>query len=136
MKGFDDYDMPWTQQAEAYRIDDRHVMNSGESKINYEESQTTPEGKIIWVNTSKIPLRNKNNEIIGVLGTYEDITERKIARQEHQKRYDQLKTFNQLSVDRELKMVELKKEINLLYKLDGKKSRYTLPGDINNEEVK
>src|SRR5574339_563111 len=39
--GKTDYDMPWKDQADLYRADDRHVLDSGESKLNYEEPQTT-----------------------------------------------------------------------------------------------
>ncbi len=77
--GKSDFDMAWKTQAESYRRDDRQVMESGQSKLNYEESQMTPEGRNIWLSTSKIPLRDDNGDIIGVLGTYEDITKRKRA---------------------------------------------------------
>ena len=77
--GLNDYDMGWTDQADLYRADDFEVIKSGQPKINYEEPQTTPEGKTIWLKTSKIPLRNENNNIFGVLGTYEDITDKKKA---------------------------------------------------------
>ncbi|GJM26727.1 MAG: histidine kinase [Phycisphaerae bacterium] len=66
--------MPWSEQADLYRSDDSRVIASGKPKINYEEPQTTPEGKRIWLRTSKIPLRNSRGEVYGVLGTYEDIT--------------------------------------------------------------
>ena len=75
--GKDDYAMAWQDQAELYRADDRKVIESGMPKLNYEEPQTTPEGKTIWLKTSKIPLKNSKGEIIGVLGTYEDVTEAK-----------------------------------------------------------
>jgi PAS domain S-box-containing protein len=75
--GKDDYQMGWRDQAELYRGDDRQVIESGCSKLLIEEPQTTPEGSIITLLTSKIPLRGSNGEISGVLGTYMDITERK-----------------------------------------------------------
>ena len=75
--GKDDYQMTWAPQADLYREDDRAVMESGGTKLFYEEEQTTPNGENIWLSTSKIPLRNSAGEIIGILGTYEDITERK-----------------------------------------------------------
>ncbi len=75
--GKDDYQMGWLDQAELYRADDRAVIESGQARIGYEEPQTTPDGKQRWLRTSKIPLRNSENEIVGVLGTYEDITEQK-----------------------------------------------------------
>jgi PAS domain S-box-containing protein len=72
--GKDDFAMGWRDQAELYRADDKAVRESGEAKLNYEEPQTTPDGETIWLRTSKIPLRNRQGEIIGILGTYEDIT--------------------------------------------------------------
>ena len=77
--GKDDYQMALRDQAELYRGDDRQVIESGHSKLLVEEPQTTPEGNIITLLTSKVPLRSSTGEIIGVLGTYMDITERKRA---------------------------------------------------------
>jgi PAS domain S-box-containing protein len=74
-----DDELSWHAQAELYRADDRQVMNSGIAKISYDEPQTTPEGKMIWLRTSKVPLRNAAGEAIGILGIYEDITERKLT---------------------------------------------------------
>lgn len=75
--GKDDYQMTWAPQADLYREDDRSVMESGESKLFYEERQTTPTGENMWLSTSKVPLKNSAGEIIGILGTYEDITPQK-----------------------------------------------------------
>ncbi|OOZ39004.1 EAL domain-containing protein, partial [Solemya elarraichensis gill symbiont] len=81
--GKTDYEMGWKEQAELYRADDLKVIETGLSKLDFEEPQTTPEGHIIWVRTSKVPLLNPTtDEIIGVLGLYEDITERKQAENE------------------------------------------------------
>ena len=80
--GLDDYSMGWKEQAERYRRDDLEVMTSGSPKLQYEEIQTTPAGKQIWLSTSKVPLRNTQGEIIGVLGSYEDVTRRKWAEEE------------------------------------------------------
>ena len=75
--GKDDYAMAYREMADSYRADDLEVMESGQAKQNYEEPQMKPDGTLAWLSTSKIPLRDKNGEVIGVLGTYEDITERK-----------------------------------------------------------
>ena len=75
--GHDDFQMGWMAQAERYRADDRAVMDSGQSKLFYEEPQTTPDGRHIWLRTSKVPLRDAQGETIGVLGLYEDITQYK-----------------------------------------------------------
>jgi PAS domain S-box-containing protein len=72
--GKDDFAMGWAEEAELYRADDRKVIETGEFRLGYEEPQTTPDGKAIWLRTSKLPLRRANGEIMGVLGVYEDIT--------------------------------------------------------------
>ena len=77
--GRTDYEMGWRDQADLYREDDFAIIASGEHKIAYEEPQTTPDGQTIWLQTSKIPLRDTAGNIIGVLGTYDDITVRKQA---------------------------------------------------------
>ncbi len=77
--GKDDFQMGWRDQAELYRDDDRQVIESGCAKLLIEEPQTTPEGTTITLLTSKLPLRDSNGDVSGVLGTYLDITERKRA---------------------------------------------------------
>lgn len=75
-----DYDLSWTRdQSEHYRNDDRQVIESGIPKLYYEEPLNNSSGETIWIETSKIPLLNTNNEIIGVLGIYQDITQQKQA---------------------------------------------------------
>lgn len=77
--GKDDYQMGWADQAESYRADDRAVMTSGGPRLSFEERRTTAAGEPKWLRMSKIPLRNQDDDIIGVLGMYEDITEQKLA---------------------------------------------------------
>ena len=80
--GKDDFQMSWKDQAAIYQHADRQTIESGESIINFEEPQTTPNGDEIWLRTSKIPLTDSHENIVGVLGIYEDITERKQADEE------------------------------------------------------
>ena len=87
--GKDDYQMAWRDQAELYRSDDRQVIESGRSKLLIEEPQTTPDGKVITLLTSKVPLRRRNGEIFGVLGTYLDVTERARLMETIEKQYAQ-----------------------------------------------
>lgn len=80
--GKSDYEMGWKNEADRYRKDDKAVIDSKKPKINYEEPQTTPQGNQIWLRTSKIPLREPSGNIIGILGTYEDVTKQKKAERE------------------------------------------------------
>ncbi len=88
--GKDDAEMAWADQAEAYRQDDRNVIESGVAKPSYDEPITTSDGRTTWIRTAKVPLRNQDNEIIGVLGTYDDITARHQAEEELRRHKDQL----------------------------------------------
>jgi len=81
--GKTDHDMPWLKNdAEAYISDDREVINSGRPKRHIIEQLTRSDGTRVWIDTSKVPLFEKNGESFGVLGLYEDITERKKAEAE------------------------------------------------------
>jgi PAS domain S-box-containing protein len=75
--GKTDFDMGWKDQAELYRADDRRVMDANTPKLFYDEPQTTPEGKHIWLRTSKVPLCDADHKVIGILGIYDDITRSK-----------------------------------------------------------
>ena len=91
--GNEDYAMAWADQADLYRADDRRVMESGSTKLNFVEPQTTPDGRTIYLRTSKVPLRDSRGEIFGVLGMYDDVTDQKLAEQElesHRYRLEEL----------------------------------------------
>ena len=75
--GKDDFQMVWKEQAEIFRDGDRRVMASGIPQLAYEEQQTTANGGSMWLRTSKVPLRNEADAVIGILGVYDDITEGK-----------------------------------------------------------
>jgi two-component system cell cycle sensor histidine kinase/response regulator CckA len=75
--GKTDYDTASAATADQYRADDLRVIQSGRAKLNYEEPQVAADGSPRWLRTSKVPLFDKDGNPIGLLGTYEDITERK-----------------------------------------------------------
>jgi two-component system autoinducer 2 sensor kinase/phosphatase LuxQ len=63
--------------AKLFRRDDAHTMSTRKHLLNFEETQTTPSGKVLWLRVSKRPIINNNNDVIGIIGTYDDITELK-----------------------------------------------------------
>lgn len=78
--GKDDFDMPWSgAEAAAYRADDAEVMAHDAAKKHIIESQLQADGSTIWLDTSKVPLKDAQGKIFGVLGIYQDITEKKRA---------------------------------------------------------
>ncbi|MBF0437050.1 MAG: PAS domain S-box protein [Magnetococcales bacterium] len=75
--GKTDSDMPWKGDADDYRLDDHHVLETGFATLNLETMRVSPEGKELWRRSSMIPLPGLDGEILGVLGVYEDITAQK-----------------------------------------------------------
>ena len=89
--GKDDYDTPSSELTEKYRTDDAEIMSTGVGKINIEEVHIYANGDQGWIRTSKVPLRDENGEVFGLLGVFEDITKRKRAEQELYYEKEQLK---------------------------------------------
>jgi PAS domain S-box-containing protein len=75
--GLHDFDISPPEQAQRFRADDVAVMESGRERLNFEESLKKADGTVSWLRTSKLPLRDATGDVIGVLGVYEDITNRK-----------------------------------------------------------
>ncbi len=65
--------------AEKYRRDDKRLMDSG--KIEDIEEKYIQDGKEVIVHTVKTPLKDEQGNVIGILGIFWDITERKRARE-------------------------------------------------------
>jgi PAS domain S-box-containing protein len=80
--GLSDYDLVWKDEADRYQKEDREVILSGTPKLGIEHRQIFPNNQVYWHLTNKVPLRNAEGEVIGVLGTYEDITRQKQIEEE------------------------------------------------------
>jgi|GEM_PF-709814 len=76
--GKTDYDLPWRKkESDYYRQCDLKVMETEDPLLEYEETQLGAGGRQATVLTSKVPLRDENGQVFGVLGVYTDITEQK-----------------------------------------------------------
>jgi len=73
--------MPET--ADKYNRDDMDVIRSGQPKMNIEESLELPSG-LKWLKTDKLPIRDDDGNVVGLLGFSVDITDRKRAEDELQ----------------------------------------------------
>jgi PAS domain S-box-containing protein len=75
--GKTDYDFHPKELAEKYRADDKRIMESGEAE-DIEEKYIQQEQEII-VHTVKTPVKDAQGNVIGILGIFWDISERKKA---------------------------------------------------------
>ena len=91
--GKDDFDIYPKELAEKFFADDQLVLQTGEPVLNREEYILDEKQQKHWLLTSKLPLRNQEGRIIGLVGIGRDITERKQAEEENQRErafFDQL----------------------------------------------
>ncbi len=74
--GKTDFNMPWKKYADDLRLIDQKVLKT-ELSVEIEESAVLANGQQAIMLTHKVPLRDENGEIIGIIGVSIDITERK-----------------------------------------------------------
>ncbi|MFQ6136849.1 MAG: PAS domain-containing protein [Candidatus Hydrothermarchaeales archaeon] len=109
----------YPQGREKRRKEWKERLLKGED-VRVETKQVKSDGGVIDVKLSMAPLRDGKGDIAGIVGISHDITERKRAEEELNRKMEELERFTKLAVGRELKMVELKKRIkDLEEKLEG-----------------
>ncbi|MEQ8224186.1 MAG: PAS domain-containing protein, partial [Candidatus Eremiobacterota bacterium] len=81
--GKTDYDLAWEKdKADLSRRSDRRVMKTNTPEYHMIESHIQSDGKQAWLDTNKMPLHDTKGNVIGIIGTYEDITEQKTSEQQ------------------------------------------------------
>jgi diguanylate cyclase (GGDEF)-like protein/PAS domain S-box-containing protein len=77
--GKTDFDVYPAELAARFWADDKAVIDTGVSIIDREEPARDPLGNPSWLLTTKVPLRDAQGKVIGLVGIGRDITERKQA---------------------------------------------------------
>ncbi|OGC07047.1 hypothetical protein A2V82_05750 [candidate division KSB1 bacterium RBG_16_48_16] len=79
--GRSDFDFFSQEHASQALADEQEIIRTGQSLVGIEEKETWPDSEDTWVSTTKIPLRDDEGNIVGILGISRDITEHKRAEQ-------------------------------------------------------
>jgi len=79
--GRTDFDFFPKKLAEKYRADDRKIINSGETREI--EERYVHAGRQRWVRTIKSPVTGADGGVIGVVGVFWDVTDRKALEDRH-----------------------------------------------------
>ena len=93
-------------------------------RVDFETIIKNKEGNIRNLEVKMILINYQDQPAI--MNISRDITERKRAEITLKKKSDELAHFNKLMVGREVKMIELKKEINVFLKKAGEKEKYII----------
>jgi PAS domain S-box-containing protein len=115
------------EQAIHFHAKDREVLD-GEAQlldIPEEPIDTLKNGQRL-LHTRKIRVLGPDGVTKYLLGISEDITERKMAEEEIKRQLKELEEWYEVSMNREERIIELKKEINSMLKDNGRNEKYEI----------
>ena len=97
--GKTDYDFTPPELAACFEEDDQRVMRSGDKLIAREEVNEDSHGNVTYFLTTKVPIRNSEGEVVGLVGIGRDITSLKMAQRELTIARDQADAANRAKSD-------------------------------------
>lgn len=79
--------------VDTFRQDDLRVMQENVPYYHVSRLQFQDDGQPVWLDTNRIPLHDADGHVIGILGTYEDITERQQMQEDLQASEERFRTL-------------------------------------------
>ena len=97
------------QIAKDIRFDDLIILNNGESVIERTELITNRFAELIWVTTTKVPVFNENDKVIGIMGVTRPLSQQKKA----PKLFSSTIEFLQKNLNKPIKIADLSQACNM-----------------------
>ena len=97
--GKDDFAFYSKELAERFYADDQFVIQTDQPVLNKEEFVINNKGIKTWLLTSKLPLRDEKNQLIGLIGIGQNITERKLAEEKLRQSEEQFRLISENVAD-------------------------------------
>lgn len=114
------YDLHPEEGRETFKKATLEIMRQKETVTDLANPLRAKDGRVLWVSTNAIPFLDEKGSLLGYRGNDTDITERVKKEEEERKRSREYEVFYKASIGREERILELKKEIELLKKQLGK----------------
>lgn len=123
--GKTDHDFVDKELADFFRDKDKAAMAAGGPRMNEEEITYADAGHREILETIKTPMLDAEGRLIGVLGIGRDITGRKQAEDALAAKLNELRRWYQVTLGREGRILELKREVNALLAKLGRPPHYS-----------
>ncbi|OFY48773.1 MAG: hypothetical protein A2Y87_03260, partial [Bacteroidetes bacterium RBG_13_46_8] len=98
--------------ASQFYEDEQTIMRTLEPKINYEEPGLDEQGNRVIISTTKVPLVNKEGEVVGIVGMGRDITKTKRIEIQLRKRTEDLQETNTILEERQEEIQQQSEELS------------------------
>ena len=118
--GINRFDLLPQNLRESRKVHFNNVLQTG-NPADFEDSRDGMVFHHIYY-----PVQDKTGAIIGVAIFAQDITERKHMEDEMKRNVEELEQFSKLAIGREIKMIQLKEEINELLDQSGQGEKYEI----------
>jgi len=82
MVGLTDFDLYPRETAQAFFDREQEIMSTGEPMVDFEAPLVEEDGRERWFLISKVPLRNRHGDLVGLAGVTRDVTEKRRLVQE------------------------------------------------------
>jgi PAS domain S-box-containing protein len=113
-----------SKESKELVLKNMRLRMQGQTLPPYELEFVTSDGRRLVGFVLAVPLTDRNGKLIGDLVLIANITSRKEAEERLRKMLSDMERHNRLMVGRELRVVELKKEINALLRELGRPAAY------------
>jgi PAS domain S-box-containing protein len=127
--GKTDFDIYPQHLAAVYSADDQAVIQTGQPLINREEKIVSPSGETFWLLSSKIPLRDSDGKIVGLIGMGRNISVIKDAEARLNQVHKQL-----LETSRQAGMAEV--ATNVLHNVGNVLNSVNVSSSLISEKIK